>query len=64
MKTVKGRFVKKVIADNRLSSVKKYEAYRKANPKLALPKSDTVADAFGKLGWDWEIREGVLRSES
>ena len=63
MKTIKGAFLKKVIANNKLSTAKKYEAFRKANASLSLPNWQQVVEAHNECGgWNFEVRGDMFRA--
>jgi len=47
------RRIMTIITDNKLDSSMKYEAFRKANPKLALPHHTTVLRNYHTKGWNW-----------
>lgn len=54
---VEGAELKKIIAENKLSTADKYEAYRTAHPALALPNHNHVVEAHNEAGgWDFAIR--------
>ena len=53
---IQGTFLKCVIADNKLSTAKKYEAFRKVHPNLSLPVWYCVVEAVNTCGgWNFEI---------
>jgi hypothetical protein len=48
-----GRRVKDLIKDNKLSTPEKYNAFRKAHPKLNLPSPFEVMRNHAEMGWNW-----------
>jgi len=53
---IQGTFLRRVIADNELSTAKKYEAFRKVHPDLSLPVWYCVVEAVNTCGgWNFEI---------
>ncbi len=62
---VAGSLLKSVIAENKLSTTTKYEAYRKAHPELSLPKWQQVAVAYNECGgWNFTISGIEFRKTS